>query len=259
MTSGTRKLVAALTAGCLLAGMAACGSSGGDTQAQDTDDSTTVQTEGARIATSLSARIEDMLRTDTDMSERQRDILERALANDGVVTKADYELAWSNFQQCLADKGYAPMTTTMYQGGVHGPSWMTDVGDRGEGVRDKVTDDVIACKSSENLVVDELYRAAIGNPSLYQVPEVGVADCLRRKNLVPVSYTAKTYQEDQKRVDAAYSEFVASRSVDDAWAEAVKEYGFDYDDPEVQLCHVANGLDIRGQVPGTAVTWKPFG
>ncbi|MEE1295429.1 MAG: hypothetical protein UHD09_00915 [Bifidobacterium sp.] len=261
MRHGLGKVAAGLLAVCLVAATAACG--GGDSGARS--GSAAAQTEelqGARIATSLSARVKDVLeRYQGNISANQKAILERALANDGVVTKADYELAWSNFQQCLADKGYAPMVTTMYQGGVHGTTMSMDVGGRGEEVERKVTDDTTACITLERDYVDQLYRSALGNPGLYQDADTGLMDCLRRKDLVAVSYTPSTYKEESAKVDELYADYVdEAGDIDGSWSRATSEgYSFDYDDPDVMLCYVANGSDPKSQTPDGAVTWKPFG
>ncbi|KFI64260.1 hypothetical protein [Bifidobacterium cuniculi] len=251
---------------CILALAAGCSQTSATDGSPQASDTVTAQEQGSKRAGSLSERIEFLMdyadnNADHAMSERQQAILERALANDGIITKADYDQAWSNFSTCLTDKGYNPPVTARYQDGVHGNTFMVDVGDRGEEVDEKVHQDLSQCLDLEFLSVDELYRAAVGNPNLYQQNEVALADCLRRKNLVEVSYTSSRYLEERQRSWDLYDEAVAvSNDPASAWDASKAGYSFDLDNPDIQLCFVTSGIDIRSQDPGAQdeVTWKVF-
>ncbi|WP_148401493.1 hypothetical protein [Bifidobacterium gallicum] len=174
--------------------------------------------------------------------------MERSLANDGVITKADHEQAWSDFSQCLTDKGYNPPVSVQYQGGIHGNTFMVDTGDRGDEVWNKAQSDLSHCLDLEFLNVDELYRAAIGNPQLLQDNSAALAQCLRSKNLVAPSYTSSCYrEEEQSALDLYAQEITVSNNIASAWEASRKAYTFDIDAPDVQLCFITSGIDIRAQ------------
>ena len=70
--------------------------------------------------------IEKIERTRGTMSDQQRSALERAVQNDGKVSRSDYERAWSDYRQCIVDKGYSVPELQRYSSGVYAlPSYDT--------------------------------------------------------------------------------------------------------------------------------------
>ncbi|WP_033518090.1 hypothetical protein [Bifidobacterium cuniculi] len=211
----------------------------------------------------MSTYIEFLLDNDktvsTHMSERQRAILERALDNDGTLSKADHEEAWNNYRQCTVDKGYTPVVTTVYTEGVRGSAPMVDVGDRGEEVLQKVYQDNAECNELEYGNVGTVYRLQTGNPSLVQDHAEGVAECLRRNGLVDKTYTGATFDQEREESADLYGKLMGELGVQEAKRKADEAYSFDRNDPQVQLCHVTNGIDIRQENPDDSEVWHPFG
>lgn len=218
-----------------------------------------------RLAPSLSARIEQLIATnnesDPPMSDAQIAMLQRALAHDGLVSKKDYDLAWSNYQQCVISKGYTAPVATPYPEGLRGTSISPNVGDRGDEVMMKVINDAADCKFREYQAIDEMYTLAKGNPNLYQDREVGFAECLRRNGLTEPSYTAQQYKEEYARSQALYSEKISEGgSISEAWDYSKQAFSYDFDDAKVQLCYITNRLDVKSWGPDDADhAWYPFG
>ena len=69
------------------------------------------------------------------------------------------------------------------------------------------------------MYVNNVYSAMQDNPELYADSAVGVVDCLRRHELVPMGYGVDDYREE-------------SRGSGDGT--------LDFDDPDVMSCQVAN-------------------
>lgn len=258
-----RMVLAALLPATLVMGTCGCGTQESARDATGNVSSSPASGDQARIASSMSAYIEFLLDNDKTvsipMSERQRAILERALNNGGTLSKADHEEAWNNYRQCTVDKGYTPVVTTVYAQGVRGSAPMVDVGNRGEEVLQKVYQDDAECNGMEYGNVGTAYRLQVGNPSLVQDRSEGVAECLRRNGLVEKIYTGATFDREQEEWQDRYGKLVDELGVQEAQRKADEAYSFDRDDPQVQLCHVTNGIDIRQEHPDDSEVWYPFG
>ncbi|PAU69471.1 hypothetical protein B1400_0837 [Bifidobacterium italicum] len=193
------------------------------------------------------------------MSEKQIAILKTALDHDGKVSKTDYDQAWSNYQQCIIDKGYAAPTSTMYANGIRGTITQTDVEGRGDDVFQKTQDDSSACRLSEYLYVDEMYRLSLGNPNLYSDRSEGLVDCLKRNQLVNPSYTAQQYEKEFEENGTVYSKQLQQHSPNEAWNLSKEAFSFDFDDGQVQYCFATNGLDVKTWGPESDEgVWYPF-
>lgn len=240
----------------LLVPLAACG---GTQQEAAIDPGSQPSATAIKIAASIPERIEYLLSIDDTatypMSKAQKEILRKAVENGGTISKADYDRAWSNYQQCMVNKGYTTPQVPIYENGLRSPALMPiDVG-RTEAEMDKLAHDDSQCRSQEYLIVDESYRQAIGNPNLYAEIPVAITDCLRRENLVPASYTARQFEEEQ----AAYREVSARNFTTDRYdetGEAASKFSFDFHDPKSVTCFVTNGddSDLSVRFPG----WQPF-
>ncbi|KFI56929.1 hypothetical protein BCUN_2234 [Bifidobacterium cuniculi] len=241
----------------LLAPLAACG----DTQQEAAiDPGSQPSATAIKIAASIPERIEYLLSIDDNatypMSEAQKEILRRAVENGGTISKADYDRAWSNYQQCMVNKGYTTPQVPVYENGLRSAHmYPIDTG-RTEAEMDKLAHDDSQCRSQEYLIVDESYRDAIGNPDLYAEQSVAITDCLRREKLVPASYTARQFEEEQ----AAYREVSARNFTTDRYdetGEAASKFSFDIHDPKSVTCFVSNGNDT-GQLGEQFTGWQPF-
>ncbi|MEE1295959.1 MAG: hypothetical protein UHD09_03735 [Bifidobacterium sp.] len=238
----------------MLAASVACGAQG-QSSATDTADLAAV-----KVASSLTERIEYLLKVDgsaaTPMSERQRVILRRALERDGVVSRADYDQAWSNYQQCMIDYGYTRPVVPTYADGLRSPLlYPKDEGHSAEEMAQLASHDQ-QCRAREYLIVDECYRDHLANPNLYAEPTVAVVDCLRREELVPASYTGKRFLEEEQVYHEVHARNMATDPTD-ASGEAAAQFSFDLHAPKAVTCLVANGKDV-GQAEDFE-GWDAFG
>lgn len=256
----TKRLYCAVLAAGLLI-LTGCGTV--DASPQHATAPTSVEAPSAKIASSLSERIQNLLAmNDTlsqPMSEKQIAILKRALDHDGKVSKTDYDQAWSNYQQCVIDKGYAAPTSTIYSDGIRGSTTVTDADDRGEDALHKAQDDSGACLSSEYLMVDEMYRLSLGNPQLYADRDEGFVDCLKRKELVDPSYTAQQFKKEFEQSGEEYEANPEQYPPKEAWQKSQEVYSFDFYDSQVQYCFATNGHDVKTWAPESDEgVWHPF-
>ncbi|WP_289097517.1 hypothetical protein [uncultured Bifidobacterium sp.] len=256
----TKRLYCAVLAAGLLI-LTGCGTVNASPQHAPTGSSTEVAS--AKIASSLSERIQNLLAmNDTmaqPMSEKQIAILKRALDHDGKVSKTDYDQAWSNYQQCVIDKGYAAPTSTIYSDGIRGSTTVTDADDRGEDALHKAQDDSDACRLSEYQSVDEMYRLSLGNPQLYADRDEGFVDCLKRKELVDPSYTAQQFKKEFEQSGEEYSANPKQYPPKEAWQKSQEVYSFDFYDSQVQYCFATNGHDVKTWAPESDEgVWHPF-
>ena len=173
-----------------------------------------------KMADSLPDYIKYMLEgAETSRSDKsQIDILQRSLAQ-GSVSARDYETAWSNFKQCVVDKGNVEPLLIKYTNGMYHPSAVhADDPAKGEKFRADSAD----CQFKFAAYVDAVYAVQQDNPNLYEDPSVGIVDCLHRHNLVSKDYTANDFDREKNQNN---------------W-----EFTFDRNNPDVRACMVANGL-----------------
>lgn len=221
--------------------------------------------EGQRIASSMSDHVQLLLdlnqrnldgRMDgTPMSEHQVAILKRALAAGGRVSRADYEQAWASYRQCIVNKGYAS-PPIMKGGEFYQAQWSMASVEGQEAREKKLREDDMACGISEMLNVNEVYQRQHSNPALYRNPSEGVVDCLRHNNLVKASYTAKEYDEENRRFDKYWNDRRMGRAP--TIAETHGHFSFDYSDVDAATCLANNheAMDVQECKPPE---WKPFG
>lgn len=205
-----------------------------------------------RFANSTQERIMTLLKKE-DMDDSQIRMLEHALANDGKVPAADYLTAWDNYRQCMVGKGYT--APTMHNiNGIYIHQTKMDASNLSEAQQEKISRDNNDCKSTYMLAVDDVYRINVANPEMYRDPDVALVDCLRRHNLVPKSYTVRQYKAEwDKFVDTDVSD---TRSEREAYALRRREFGFDFNNPQVRTCVVTNDSNL---LLDELEEWKPFG
>lgn len=198
-TIGAR--VAALTIVVML-GLAGCAANGSSQAGQSASSvqtssdcgggSSNSSAQGQRLASSLDDYI-CQVSTWKDISEKQRKILQEARAAHGVTT-AQYERAWSDFRTCLINRGYKSFDLIKFPNGVYKMPLITTAPT--EAQQEKYHSDYTDCLQEEVMGIDAVFNKQVANPSLYREPEDGVADCLRRENLVPKDYTADTLRKE---------------------------------------------------------------
>ncbi|WP_125963694.1 hypothetical protein [Bifidobacterium dolichotidis] len=171
------------------------------------------------------------------MNDTQREIIERAIQNNGKVSDADYERAWQAYNQCLVDKGYNPQPLVQVEG-IYLSSFDRDSIDNEE-LQQKFEQDVNSCLFGNVMEVQGLYTAGKDNPNLIAGQEAAV-DCLHRRNLVPESYTLADFE----REDTQYHDTFANSKDPfalDTRKKASEKLSFNLDDSVARLCLVANG------------------
>lgn len=196
-----------------------------------------------RTASSLTALVEDMLAND-DMDQSQRDMLQRSLAHDGQVSRADYLTAWDNYRQCMVDRGYTAPPLQEFSG-LYFTLLSYSTAGMSEAQQRQFNDDWDECYTRYVFDVDIAYRDSQGNPGLYGDSSVALLDCLHRRQLVPDDYDINQFNQEDRSIYRAES-----------GASAELLYTFDLNDPQVVGCVVANIPALIGhRVP----PWHPLG
>ncbi|WP_033494863.1 hypothetical protein [Bifidobacterium biavatii] len=184
----------------------------------------------------MSDYIETLLKS-ASMSDSQRAMLERAKENGGEVTASDYEQAWSDFRQCMVDRGYSEPGVVRYPNGLYYHASL-DISGGTKEQGDKLFKDLSDCNSAYLINVDSVYRLQFGNPSLSSNSSEGAVDCLKRNDLAPANYTVAQFESDKDSIDTGGSAVV------------------NFKDMQVRSCLIANSINLG--FPDDPV-WKPFG
>ena len=191
------------------------------------------------------------------MQQEQIDMLDRALRNGARVSRADYEQAWENYQQCMISKGYTREPVQRYANGLYASSSATNTEHMTKEQVTKFDEDYRECRVAYVLYVDETYRMAAGNADLLIDPSTGTVQCLRTKALAPKNYTARQFSEEKQKYYELVPKYQYENALPDANARAAREaFGIDLGNAGVMTCLVANGWDppVDGQQ-----RWKPLG
>lgn len=214
-----RWAAAALLLACSMIMVSACGAA--DTSSSDSVKNSRSQTSsssGAKIADSLPGLIDYWLddgTLDPPVSAEQRKVLEKA-KQEGTLNAADYEHSWSQYKQCMADKGYPGIIAKRYANGVQIEA--SHVSMPGEEAQDrKYSKDRNSCYNTYLLYVQDVYSRQQGNAHFYSDTAEGLVDCLKRHRLVPNDYTAEQFKTE--------------------WPDDVS---YNENDPEARACEVAN-------------------
>lgn len=209
-----------------------------------------------KVAANTSERIQFLLNWDREedhmMDQSQIDMLERALTNNGEVSRSDYLTSWDNYRQCVVNKGYTSPPIHQIDG-IYIHQTKSDMTGMSEEQQEKATQDNNDCQSKYNLAVDEIYTTNVANPGLYRDPDVALVDCLHRNNLVSREYTLQQYHEEsQKFSDMDVS---GARTQQEAYNKRRAAYSFDFNNPTVRTCVVANDSNL---FIDQLDVWKPF-
>ncbi|MBT1177549.1 hypothetical protein JS532_08245 [Bifidobacterium callimiconis] len=204
------RFAATVLAIALSIGLAGCGNSEATSQAtpspsSSSNNSNSSTGNGQRIAGSLNDYIDQVMALKTT-SDQQKKILQQAKQNGGI-TVSQYEQAWSNFKACMTSRGYPNFKLAQYNG-IYSMPGLDFTGTEEQWNAYKANYDT--CYNSIK-AIDGVYVMQVGNPNLYSDPYEAVADCLRRSETVPNTYTAKDLQremnEDQGSGENPYQYF----------------------------------------------------
>lgn len=243
MGEGTRRawlaaVCAALTA-LTLTSLSGCAGGKESAPAEDNPSSSQEETGGddeggkdeAKLADSLQSYIEQTLDQAqkavqagklTSPSEAQLDILRRA-KETGSMTQSDYEQAWSNYKQCVVNRGEPEPILQRFSNGTYHQAPFRESDEHSNSFQDAIS----ICEFAEVIYIEDVYGAQIDNPNLYSDMDTAVVDCLHRKNLAPKGYTGKKLSEE--------------------WAKGDGKFSFDPSDPDARSCMNANGWSYSDQ------------
>ena len=154
----------------------------------------------------------------------QKTILKRS-RKSGSVSKPDYELAWSNYKQCVTSYGYTTPVLRQFSNGLYMIA-MRDTTGMSDQQRKKFNEDENKCYNTEVIAVTGVYQMQIGNPGMLSDGDQAMVDCLHKAGIVPKNYDKEAYKKDL-----------------DAHAKN-QPTTVDFSNAEMQSCWVANGASF---------------
>lgn len=226
--------------GITLIGCAGCGVAVDQQDTKQPTGSVGSDTSKAKIANSIPDYIDFLLDLDAKpdtkypMSDAQKTILKRS-RKSGSVSKPDYELAWSNYKQCVTSYGYTTPVLRQFSNGLYMIA-MRDTTGMSDQQRKKFNEDENKCYNTEVIAVTGVYQMQIGNPGMLSDGDQAMVDCLHKAGIVPKNYDKEAYKKDL-----------------DAHAKN-QPTTVDFSNAEMQSCWVANGA-LFGDVNDTD-QWK---
>lgn len=257
------RVVAGAVAVMLALACSACGAgaSGGSSSSGPGSPSASSSSQGEeKIASSLEERAKFLLDykdKEYARSDEETAMLQRAVDNGGVVSRADYEAAWNNYKQCLVDKGYVAPQLYKYPHGLYDlPSTNSNGITQEQG--EKAQADAVYCYSTYTMQVNDQYSLQFGNETLTSDDYQAIVDCLHKQGVAPASYTKEQFKNDVEERRDRLASGDDSASPQDASASANEEsaYHIDFDDPNASECLVANGWSYDN---GLKTEWRPLG
>jgi hypothetical protein len=203
------KAAALLFSLCMIAGCSGCGNKTVGTSppqdgAPDSSESTpdapgSSQATGEKMASSLSDYIDQRM-NDPNNTAGDRAKLEQ-IKQDGGVTLQQYESAWSDYKECMADKGYKQIILTKFPNGLY----MEAMHKTGTSAQEQqYGEDQDYCQNQHTRVVSMIYEVMQGNPTFLSNQSEAIVDCLHRNDLVPKDYTVEDYGKDQSAEKPEY-------------------------------------------------------
>lgn len=156
--------------GITLIGCAGCGVAVDQQDTKQPTGSAGSDTSKSKIANSIPDYIDFLLDLDAKpdtkypMSDAQKTILKRS-RKSGSVSKPDYELAWSNYKQCVTGYGYTTPVLRQFSNGLYMIA-MRDTTGMSDQQRKKFNEDENKCYNTEVIAVTGVYQMQIGNPGM---------------------------------------------------------------------------------------------
>ena len=118
-------------------------------------------TSGQKLAASLSEWIEQR-ESQGNIAESQKTILDKAKST-GEISTSDYEKAWSDYRQCMIDKGYKEIKLIKYPSGLYAEAGHK----QGTTIQEsRYSDDSTECGDEYVADVQDVYGIIVGNPNL---------------------------------------------------------------------------------------------
>lgn len=186
--------------GITLIGCAGCGVAVDQQDTKQPTGSAGSDTSKSKIANSIPDYIDFLLDLDAKpdtkypMSDAQKTILKRS-RKSGSVSKPDYELAWSNYKQCVTSYGYTTPVLRQFSNGLYMIA-MRDTTGMSDQQRKKFNEDENKCYNTEVIAVTGVYQMQIGNPGMLSDGDQAMVDCLHKAGIVPKNYDKEAYKKD---------------------------------------------------------------
>ena len=147
-----------LLAGCSINGDATGASSDSATSESSSENGSA---DGQKLAASLSEWIEQR-ESQGNIAESQKTILDKAKST-GEISTSDYEKAWSDYRQCMIDKGYKEIKLIKYPSGLYAEAGHK----QGTTIQEsRYSDDSTECGDEYVADVQDVYGIIVGNPNL---------------------------------------------------------------------------------------------
>ena len=184
----------------MLIGCTGCGTVGDRQDTQQQTESAGSDASKTKIANSIPDYIDFLLDLDAKpdtkypMSDAQKTILKRS-RKSGSVSKPDYELAWSNYKQCVTSYGYTTPVLRQFSNGLYMIA-MRDTTGMSDQQRKKFNEDENKCYNTEVIAVTGVYQMQIGNPGMLSDGDQAMVDCCIR----PVSCRKTTTRKRTRRI-----------------------------------------------------------
>lgn len=194
--------------------LSGCGSDAGTTDDQSTSTGDEVL---AGSMTELFAQYLD----DETLSDFEREVLERA-AETGAISQADYDEAFTQYQQCVSDLGYTETWTQLPSGVYQVTPPLFD----SQEATDRYAEQATECATGTVMVVEALFNQQQVNPDLLSDSRAVAVDCLLEGGFVDGTYTVEDLDRD---------------------LETPPEASFDVSDPIANACLSSAGYSIAVQ------------
>lgn len=186
--------------GITLIGCAGCGVAVDQQDTKQPTGSAGSDASKTKIANSIPDYIDFLLDLDAKpdtkypISDAQKTILKRS-RKSGSVSKPDYELAWSNYKQCVTSYGYTTPVLRQFSNGLYMIA-MRDTTGMSDQQRKKFNEDENKCYNTEVIAVTGVYQMQIGNPGMLSDGDQAMVDCLHKAGIVPKNYDKEAYKKD---------------------------------------------------------------
>lgn len=188
--SKSPRIILASAVICFLLPLSACSTSAAN------HDASSSSSENSETATSYESQLKQALQSATSDFEKQA--LKKAIKT-GKISDSDYREANEKYQQCMIAKGDPITFSTDQSTGLMQESMNVDDQNYDS---DKVNSDSIACAEGTNLLIRDLYERMATNPSNSDEIEL-IVSCLKRKKLVPESFTKQDYLTESAKPDGS--------------------------------------------------------
>jgi len=155
------------------------------------------------------------------LSDFEREVLERA-AETGAISQADYDEAFTQYQQCVSDLGYTETWTQLPSGVYQVTPPLFD----SQEATDRYAEQATECATGTVMVVEALFNQQQVNPDLLSESRAVAVDCLLEGGFVDGTYTVEDFDRD---------------------LETPPEASFDVSDPIANACLSSAGYSIAVQ------------